>query len=327
MTQRNGPRMLQVCNVGNILGGTAACAWTVTRALPDFQHDVCFLSSITSATREAFQHCGIQQQQAITDGLLNETEPDLVLLHNTPGKRMRVKSSVPSIQYVHSKIRPASSSRQVYCSAWLANQMSDSPTSEPLRHVLYQAVPRPPQLDFPHCRELRDELVIGRICTRRAHKWPEALIPFYESLATRFPQVRWEFVGCPKELRDRLTKACHNRVRFHDASREARSLLWQWDAQLYHHPTITESFGRTCAESMRSGCVPIVDDRGGFREQVSEDTGYLCRSLDDFAAAIEQLQDISKRHQRSRRCQANADERFSLARFRTDLLRVFQEAI
>lgn len=48
-------RILQVCNVGQITGGTAACAWTITRALPWAQHTVAFLSPVSGDTREAFR--------------------------------------------------------------------------------------------------------------------------------------------------------------------------------------------------------------------------------------------------------------------------------
>jgi glycosyltransferase involved in cell wall biosynthesis len=37
-------------------------------------------------------------------------------------------------------------------------------------------------------------------------------------------------------------------------------------------------------------CVPIVDDRGGFREQIdSGRDGYLCKSADDFSKAVDEL--------------------------------------
>ena len=47
-------RLLQVCNVGRIVGGTAACAWSITRAFPDLEHHVAFLSSITDETQRGF---------------------------------------------------------------------------------------------------------------------------------------------------------------------------------------------------------------------------------------------------------------------------------
>ena len=108
--------------------------------------------------------------------------------------------------------------------------------------------------------------MIGRICTPQQKKWPNDVDEFYGRLADSYPQIRWEFIGCPTELQSRLSTVCHGRTTFLPAGWGARSRLWNWDALLYHNPQVTESFGRTVAEAMRAGCIPIVDDRGGFRE-------------------------------------------------------------
>ena len=88
-----------------------------------------------------------------------------------------------------------------------------------------------------------------------------------------------------------------------------------WDALLYHNTRVTESFGRTVAESMRAGCIPVVDNRGGFAEQVHADCGFLCDDKDEFSAALDQLCDAGIRRRMSRAALADANERFSLARF------------
>ena len=115
-------------------------------------------------------------------------------------------------------------------------------------------------------------------------------------------------------------------ARFFPAAWEMRSRLWQWDALLYPNPIVTESFGRTVAEAMRAGCIPIVADRGGFTEQIAESCGFLCQSLDDFAGAIDQILSPSRRVSISRTCRAHADEKFSLSRFGRDLIQRFREA-
>jgi len=168
--------------------------------------------------------------------------------------------------------------------------------------------------------------VIGRICTPQQNKWPNDVDEFYGRLADRYPQIRWEFIGCPAELQTRLSSVCHRRATFLPAAWEARSRLWHWDALLYHNPQVTESFGRTVAEAMRAGCIPIVDDRGGFREQIAEGCGFLCRSPSDFTEAIAALQSAGTRWKMSRECEAHADEQFSLARFGRELLERFGEA-
>jgi glycosyltransferase involved in cell wall biosynthesis len=201
--------------------------------------------------------------------------------------------------------------------------------------VLYQAVPKPPQQESgvraaglseagyrSDTRALRERLVIGRICTPQAKKWPPDLPEFYANLTRRFPEVEWEFVGCSADIHPRLREACRGRAVFHPASWSARAHYWRWDALLYHNPQVTESFGRTVAESMRAGCVPIVDARGGFVEQVADGTGFLCSGADEFAAAVDRLHAAGERRPMSRAAMAHADEAFSLERFAREFMRL-----
>lgn len=303
-------RLLQVCNVGNIVGGTAACAWTVTRALPRIQHAVVFLSRVTEETQRDFADCRVEHWDRVDDERLSGFQPDVVLLHNTPERHVGRISSAMRVQYVHSVGRRAEADLTLYCSRWLANRCGGEAAD-----VLYQAVPRPVQPVGGETRGLRERLVVGRICTPQPQKWPSNLPAFYRRLVRRSPEVDWEFVGCPESMQSELNEACGGRAIFHAASWQARSLLWRWDALLYHNPHVTESFGRTVAESMRAGCVPVVDDRGGFREQVQADCGFLCDGEDAFSAAVDRLHDPGQRRTMSRAGMALANESFSLSRF------------
>jgi len=313
-------RLLQVCNVGNIVGGTAACAWSVTRALPDMDHVVVFRSRPTEATQAAFRECQVRQEsQLALDSVLSV---DVVLLHNTAKQHVSWSDagdlpSRPVVQYIHSNARGhASAHRMVCCSEYLRERID-----QPECTVLHQGVPLAPSMTEERSGE---PFTIGRICTPTARKWPPRLLSFYETLASRHRDVHWEFVGCPEELRERMVAACNGRVQFHVAGTEARSLLHKWDAMLYHHPDLPETFGRTVAEAMRCGCVPIVDAAGGFREQVDGSDGFLCSSVDEFSEAIETLGDKSRRDERAKRCRRHADERFSLGAFRKRLLMLLE---
>lgn len=303
--------------MGDICGGTAACAWTITQALPQASHTVLFLSPLTSATRQAFQHCHVEEVQHVDDETCCRRHVDLVLFHNTSRDRAGPIRSALSILYQHSFSARACrvpAEITVACSAWLANQFTDRPP------VLYQPVPRAPGELSPDRRHLDDELIIGRICTPHARKWPPECPDFYAHLATRFPEVSWEFVGCPPPLQERLQSACRGRARFWNAVWGARRHLWRWHALLYHHPGLTESFGRVAAEAMRAGCVPIVDHRGGFAEQIRHgDTGFLCRNATGFAEAIAAIIRPALRWRISRQARVLAEQRFSPRAFRNSL--------
>jgi hypothetical protein len=215
----------------------------------------------------------------------------MVIFHNISCSRAERRLPAVTIQYLHSKISPASADLTLYCSDWLAQLYGADP-----HNVCRQAVPRPKRQNrFSETRSLRTHPVIGRICTPQHRKWPDETVEFYAGLANRFPNVQWEFVGCPRKLQQSLRDACYGKATYLSASWTARSRLWFWDAMLYHHPTLTESFGRTVAESMRTGCVPIVDDKGGFREQVQKGCGFLCKKESDFFHAVEQLMSPANR--------------------------------
>lgn len=315
-------RLLQVCNVGQIVGGTAACAWTVTKSLPTFDHCVACLQPISVETRRAFSHCRVFEWEAVTGSRVAAVAPDVVLLHNTSRSRTDDRRPAVTVQYLHSKIDPAPADGTLYCSRWLAQQYGAE-----AHHVCLQAVPKPERPEMhSETRSLREVPVIGRICTPQRRKWPNILVQFYAELAERSPEVHWEFIGCPRVLEERLRIACRNQAQFFAASWAMRSRLWLWDAMLYHNPHVTESFGRTVAEAMRAGCIPIVDDRGGFSEQVTDGCGFLCRSTNDFVNAVRHIHPPTVRRPMSRACRMHADATFSLTRFGHDLLQRFREA-
>lgn len=302
-------RLLQVCNVGNICGGTAACAWTITHAFPRHEHQIVFFSTPTTETIQAFAHCDIHVRRLIDDKTVRELVPDVILLHNTSVDRVDISMNAITVQYHHSAGVRAAATRHIACSSWLTNRIATP------AQVLYQPVPVPPRPYPSKTRHLQDEPTIGRICTPTLQKWPRELIPFYHQLSEQFPTVRWEFIGAPEQLRPGLSRACGGRVAFHKAGFAARKHLWRWDALLYHHPTLTESFGRTVAEAMRGGCIPIVDDRGGFCEQIeSGRTGFLCGSVNDFKEAIATIVSLPQRRQISLDAIA-ASSQFSLEAF------------
>jgi len=316
-------RLLQVCNVGQVSGGTGACVWTVTRAFPEFEHHVACLGAISLEMRTALAGCQLSSWRRVGSEEIRSVAPDLILLHNVSRSRSPDLPPCPTLVYLHSEIDPAPGDVTVCCSQWLAERMRRDPAS-----VCWQGVPEAPQTTTTQeTRALRPQLKVGRICTPLARKWPRTLLPLYGDLATAFPLVEWEFVGCPTDLETDLQAACGGQAVFHRAGWQQRSLYRDWDAVLYHHPDITESFGRVAAEAMRVGCVPLVDDRGGFREQIAPETGFLCASAAEFQMALERLQSPGERLRRSRACRRHAEQQFSIAAFRERLLTRLYETL
>lgn len=304
------PLLAQWINVPTVLGGTGACAWSVTKALHRWQHVVIVPPNTTPTQLRTLerQFCPAHVARRPSPGL----EPDLALLHNRTNAVPFL--ACPTIQYHHSQGRRAPADLHVYCSQWLATQCG-----QPHARILYQGVPT------AHGAPNRGAtLTIGRLCTPTARKWPSELIPFYRRLAQAFPAVHWEFVGAPPNLAaDLATAIGPERATFHRPSDRARQHLWRWHALLYHNPHLTESFGRVCAEAMLCGCIPIVDNRGGFTDQITSTTGFLCALERDFHRAVDTLHDKNTREHLSTRAQRHAKANFSHHALRTRLLELW----
>lgn len=304
-------KLLQVCNVDDICGGTAACAWSIVQSLPGCEHAVAFFNPPTPDTRAAFRRCRIDVVRRLDQLLIQAVDPDVLLLHNTPRARAGGVAAPLTIQYLHSRIDPAPADVTVACSHWLRRQYP----AQSVAAVLYQPVCLPEHNGGRRPRPQRDRLTVGRLCTPTPRKWPRTLLPFYRDLTATQPHVEWEFVGCPSDLQDELRQACGGRAAFLPAEPTARRHLLRWDAVLYHHPTLTESFGRVAAEALLAGCIPIVDRRGGFCEQVTPQTGFLCDHPADFAAALSALRAVERRTQLSADAVTTARRRFSTTAF------------
>ena len=95
---------------------------------------------------------------------------------------------------------------------------------------------------------------------------------------------------------------------------------------LYHHPTLTETFGRVCAEAMRAGCIPVVDDRGGFCEQVAEGAGFKCRDIHHFVASLKILGEPEARRSMSQKAKRLGDSLFGESAFRREFLSLIHAA-
>lgn len=304
-------RLLQVCNVGTLCGGTGACAWSITRALPTLQHTIVCFSEFDAEFQRAAGDCRLLRLERVDDRILERLNPDLVILHNTSRDRAERIRIAPSLSYLHSRGNFVAGDEQVTCSQWLSSQFSAHPP------VLWQPVPYPASPRPAREYGLGDQITVGRICTPTRRKWPTALIGFYNKLASTVTGVNWEFVGAPAELEAPLREACRGAVRFWPASWTARRHLTRWDVLLYHNPDLTESFGRTCAEAMLAGCIPVMDCQGGFCEQIaSGTTGFLCSETTSFVMSLLQLQDPGLRWVMSHAARNFAEAHFSLGSFR-----------
>jgi glycosyltransferase involved in cell wall biosynthesis len=325
-------RLLQIARRPEITGGSVGCAWTICQALPDWSHVLfcCSPGEVPEPIRDAFAGHRLLAGPMVTAAVLRAAAPDVIFLHNVTDEQMapELLADVPAFFYCHGSYSEGfrtpsaglmATSTRVFCvSEFLAGQLGFQDG------VWYQPVSSPPAGGEPRTRQ---PLVVGRLCNPRRENWPASLAGFYRRLASWCPYVRWEFVGCPAELRSELDEACGGGAVFHEAGLAARGHLRRWHAMLYHTEVI-HAYGRTICEAQQAGCVPVVDRRGGFVEQIdSGRTGYLCETVDHFAAALGELRDAERRRTLALAACEAGDHRGSLERWRRRFLQLCREPV
>ena len=107
-------KLLQVNNLCEIVGGTAACAWSIQQALPDFEHEMFFFSGRRDPQTDKAFGCPIEVASSLSSQFVEKCKPDVVIFHNTP--EVRMPSVLPGnpvkIHYQHSNSRQMIGGRQ-----------------------------------------------------------------------------------------------------------------------------------------------------------------------------------------------------------------------
>jgi glycosyltransferase involved in cell wall biosynthesis len=132
---------------------------------------------------------------------------------------------------------------------------------------------------------------LGRLSRPDPTKYPLDFPVFYEEL--RLGEVRYRVMAWSPEVQ--------KQYRWHrfgpewellPAQKEsALRFLYSLDVFLYplgHR--IKESWGRAVVEAMLTGCVPVVPDGHQFHKlMVHGETGFICRSFDEFRDCVRRL--------------------------------------
>lgn len=279
--QRHRPRLgkqlrvLQVCNVAEILGGTLQCAHSVTKALTKARHSVFCLSGqpSTECKREFKDHRFLWGSDL--QGEVDRFRPDIIILHNTAQERLpRIDEALClPIYYLHSAY-PAKAGSQFRLkfsvSKFLANKVGWQEDT-----VLYQPIHVPSDPDPVGARR---KGTVGRIATQKREWWDvEQTKKFVDALPDG--KKRFEPVTVFDDIHA-LTDTENRRP-----SVAAKRLLWEWEYVSCLGKS--ETFGRVVREAQMCGCVPIVSKGSGGPEEVVKNWGgIIADSPEDAAARI-----------------------------------------
>ena len=135
-----------------------------------------------------------------------------------------------------------------------------------------------------------DRLRFGMHSLPASSKWNEQFPELIHRVNERHgSRILWDFMGMPAETRASIRAS--NVVFRKEFSVPVADYLSGVDAFVFFLSWKREEpWARSSAEAMMSGCPVITTARGGNRSQVIHgNTGFLCKTLDEFAQACERL--------------------------------------
>lgn len=289
-------KILHLNNVASLTGGTGACTDSIIEVLEEDQHAVAFRTG--SPPAELFDHenlitaVGGFGNPGPLGKLLEQFAPDLILCHNITGNYYPHElRGIPSVFYHHSA-HPGRGSGSNCDREIVVSHHLNSRLRLPDSAVLYQPVTVP---EYVGSRS-RGVFRIGKVATAGSKKWNlTEMMPLYDQLRNIHPGVQFELVGCGGQFLQEFAAALRigetGLVRAHPPSRASRKILHRWDVLLSNSNT-DETYGRTASEAQLAGCVPIVPNIGGYREQIDHRySGFLCHRLREFVGAVQTVMD------------------------------------
>lgn len=129
-----------------------------------------------------------------------------------------------------------------------------------------------------------------------------------------------------QQLVDRIAAKCQS-----TGVRYVGEVFGEYKAQLFAGATallfptqVNEAFGLVMAEALMSGTPVVCSDFGACAELISPDVGFVCRTVDEYLQALQQIQhgQISAQH-----CREVALERFHFLRMARDYVREYEREI
>lgn len=157
------------------------------------------------------------------------------------------------------------------------------------------------------------QIRIGKHSKSFGYKFNEEHKILVERINRRYgDRVAWDFLGVPSDRAKELEQFKNVTLR-PEYSIPVGEYLRNLDVFLFFISwERNEPWSRAVAEAMTSGCPVLATDRAGNRDQVEhENTGYLCKTVDEFEQALVTLIEQPEKIRRLGRNARIAAKRFS----------------
>lgn len=170
------------------------------------------------------------------------------------------------------------------------DEISEQARYERVRHYprLQLESPINPYVVKPKTSSAR--LRLGMHSLPNADKWNKQLPDLIRSINDRWgDQVAWDFMGMPSALRKKISDS--NVILRPEFFIPVAEFLSGVDVFVFFVGwKREEAWARSVGEALMSGCPVITTGRGGNRNQVIHgNTGYLCKTVEDFSTNCSKL--------------------------------------
>lgn len=159
-----------------------------------------------------------------------------------------------------------------------------------------------------HSTAKKENLIIsvGRFDSPSHSKRQDILIKAFKKLSPKAPQYKLILAGGvkgdagKKQAEDLKKESSNLPIKFVLNADFPKLKKLYSQAKIFWHaagfevdeeknPEKVEHFGMTTVEAMSAGCVPLVISKGGQKETVTKETGFLCNTIDEMASSTLKL--------------------------------------
>lgn len=164
----------------------------------------------------------------------------------------------------------------------------------------YTAIPIIPYFDntnFPFCNHPSGDIKYGRISRCSYDKFSKYQFKIYRN-AVQNRNIKGIVLGWSQNLErfyndsDQLYLKTNNKIDFLEQGSITAQEFYKQCAIICMSTDSFENLPRIAFEAMSSGCVLIVDNRGGWKDLIDhEHTGFLCDNIEDFIKYLQYMMD------------------------------------
>jgi len=288
-------KLLWFINVAWV-GGTAYWALDAIKAMPDWDHVVCYLNGEENPfVTQQFLDAGVDFSKAghgITKDLVHSIDPAAIILSNSSPKAIEgnhpwgwLAAEYPVFYVHHSAVTPwlPGVDADIFVSKYLMRQYGNLLARMKKAVVVPSGISITPYkaITRPH----NDAPVLGSLASDSKLKFTDSKFDIFKEVVRINNSWRGEIVGGTKYYPGKQAQ----RVALLPFVDDPIPCYIRWSVFL-NHGNVDDTWGRVVAEAMASGLPVVSDDRGAIPELVEHGvSGYLSNDVKEIIKYCKEL--------------------------------------